>query len=152
MFLKTFKSSTSRDEVEIILIKKSHKAIFNIKVLDDIMEHIKLISVISQFLKKEDIKWVEIEKDFDPKIPQNTISYINKYNGHFVCHIEDFERFYLSNIENFIKINFIYVNPSKISDDGWTRIMDPKRERKDKYNKLKKDAVNLVGDWNILNL
>lgn len=143
-----FNSELTKDEIQIILIKKSHKAIFKIKSIDDITEHINLTSKICIFLKKEDTKWVEIPIDFIPKIPLNTISYNNKYNGNIVCHIEDFEKFYMANLNNFIKLNYIYVDPNRLSEDGWIKNIDPKKEKKLKYIKLRNDITNLVGDWN----
>lgn len=143
-----FRSETSKDEIFLILIKKSHKGIFKLRIFDDVPEHINLINKINNYLKKEDIKWVEVMIDFKPKIPLNTISYLNKYNGNIVCHIEDFEKFYLANINNFIKLNHIYVNPSRISDDGWIKNIDPKKEKKTKYNTIMNELINLIGDWN----
>ena len=49
---------------------------------------------IKKTFKREDVKWVEMKLSFTPIIPVNTISYINKVNDNFVCHIEDFEKFY----------------------------------------------------------
>lgn len=143
-----FKSETSRDEILVILIKKSHKAIFKLKIIDDTTEHLKLITSLNEKLKKDDIKWVEIELSFKPIIPLNTISYTNKYNNNFICHIEDFERFYLSNITKIIKVDHVYCSHSRITDDGWTKVSGYKREKKDKYLELLKELQTLVGDWN----
>src|SRR3989304_214820 len=108
-----FTTESTKDEVVIILIKKSHKAIFRQKIVDDITQHIKLINTIDTFLKKEDVKWVEMEVDFEPIIPINAISYKNKYNDNLIVHVSDFERFYLANINNLIKLHHIYCDNSK---------------------------------------
>lgn len=147
---QVFKSSISYDEVEVNLLKKPHKAIFKIKSVDDITNHIKLVNDTIDTLKKNDIKWIEISIDFNPIIPSNTISYKNKFNDNLICHVEDFEKFYLSNMENFIKLNHVHINQSKILDDGWTRIVDLKKEKREKYIKIKEEIHNLVGDWNNL--
>jgi hypothetical protein len=143
-----FKSEISNDEILIIQIKKSHKSIFRIKMIDDATEHLKLITNLSEKLKKNDIKWVEIELSFSPTIPPNTISYINKYNNNFICHIEDFERFYLSNVTKIIQPVHIYCSHSRVTVDGWTKVSGYKKEKKDKYTEIIKELQTLVGDWN----
>jgi len=146
-----FTTESTKDEIVIILIKKSHKAIFRLKVVDDITQHIKLINTVDTFLKKEDVKWVEMEVDFDPTIPVNTISFKNKYNDNIIVHMEDFERFHLANISNLIKIHHIYCDSSKVSEDGWIKVSGHKREKKDKYDKILAELNMLVGDWSKLN-
>lgn len=145
-----FKSETSHDELSIVLIKKSHKAIFKIVLIDDATEHIKLASLVTEKLKKDDIKWVEMSFDFSPNIPPNTISYTNKYNNNFVCHIEDFERFYLANITKMIQQSHVYCDNSKVVNNGWTVVSGQKTAKRDKYLKLLKELQVLVGDWNAM--
>jgi len=148
---KIFTSGISKDEILLVLFNKSHKSIIKLKVVDDSSEHIKLINDICIFLKKEDIKWVEIVTNFTPYIPPNTLSYINKHNNNFVCHIEDFERFYQSNAKNYIKISHIHYNPPKSTDDGWTKVIDTNKEKKEKHTTIIQDMSILVGDWNNMN-
>ena len=143
-----FKSETTHDEILIILIRKSHKAIFKLKTIDDITEHLKLLTELSDKLKKEDIKWVEIKLLFKPTLPPNTISYQNKYNDNFICHIEDFEKFYLSNVMKIIQLDHIYCSYSKTTDDGWTKVSGYKREKREKHSEILKELQPLVGDWN----
>jgi len=143
-----FKSETSHDELSTVLIKKSHKALFKIVTIDDATEHIKLTSTVNEKLKKEDIKWVEMALQFTPLIPPNTISYVNKYNDNFVCHIEDFERFYLANITKMIQQAHVYCDNSKVVNNGWTVVSGHKTAKRDKYLKLVKELQVLVGDWN----
>ena len=150
MQTQRFKSNTSQDEINITMYKKSHRAICKIKNADSVIEHIKLIGLLVSSLKKEDIKWVEIFIDFKAKLPLNTISYINKFNGNFVCHIEDFEKFYLANMESLIKINCIYVDPFNKVEDGWIVVSDQRKKRKEKYEQFKQETISFVGDWNII--
>lgn len=142
-----FSSERSKDAIITILIKKFHKAIFKIKIVDDAFEHVNLVNKVCNYFKKDDIKWVELMINFEPKIPQNAIYYRNKFNGNFVCHIEDFEKFHLMNINSIVCIYHINVD-SKISEDGWIKVSDPKKDKKEKYNKILKEFMTLVGDWN----
>lgn len=150
---QTFKAKKSNDVVNLILIKKSHKCIFKVMTLDNVNEHLNLITEISTYLKNEDIKWVEIEIDFIPVIPANTVSYNNKYNNNFICHIEDFEKFYLTNISKLIKLQNIYCSYSskmKQNSDAWIKVSSYKTERKEKYDSIMYELKTLVGDWNEL--
>jgi len=142
-----FTTENTKDEIFVLLIKKSHKAIFKLKIVDDITQHIKLISTVDIFLKKEDIKWVEMEVDFDPVVPLNAISFKNKYNNNYIVHIEDFERYYLANISNFVKLHHVYCDNSKVTEDGWIKVSGHKKEKKDKYDKIITELKVLVGDW-----
>jgi hypothetical protein len=148
---QNFTTETTKDEIVIILIKKSHKAIFKLKTVDDITQHIKLVSAVDTFLKKEDIKWVELGADFEPVVPPNTVSFKNKYNDNIMVHISDFERFYLANVTNFIKLYHVYCDNSKVSEDGWIKVSSGhKKEKREKYDKIMTDLNILVGDWNNL--
>jgi len=143
-----YKSEDSHDEIIMIIIKKAHKAILKIKTVDISSIHIELISNTIDKLKKEDIKWIELTLNFDPKIPPNTISYINKYNNNLICHIEDFDNFYLTNITKIINLEHIYYVQNKVSEDGWIKVSNYKTEKKDKYDKIIQEFQILVGDWN----
>jgi len=63
-----------------------------------------------------------------------------------ICHIEDFQKFYLSNVADFIRINHIHFDNSKVSDDGWITV-STKRNKKDKYDKIIIELSELVGEW-----
>lgn len=145
-----FKSANTKDSVMAFLIKKSHKAIFKILSVDNAKEHLNLITEACTYLKNDDIKWVEIHLDFIPTIPPNTISYTNKFNNNFICHIEDFESFYMANIKKIIKFNHITCEFTKENDDGWVKVSSFKREKKEKYDKIIEELSELVGDWNEL--
>lgn len=143
-----YKSNTSHDEITIILIKKAHKGIFKIKSVDVSTNHIDLVTLIIDTLKKDDIKWIEITMNFEPTTPPNTISYVNKYNNNIICHIEDFNNFYLANILKLITVDHIYYVPTKVSNDGWIKVSNHKVEKKEKYDKIIQEFQILVGDWN----
>lgn len=148
---KVFNSDVSNDQIIMILIKKTHKAIFKLISIDDITQHLKLIDQIDIYLKREDIKWVEfiVFDDFEPIVPLNAITYKNKYNNNIICHIEDFQKFYLSNVNDFVRINHIHFDNSKVSSDGWITVTN-KRNKKEKYEQIIKELSDLVGDWNKL--
>ena len=149
----TYKSKRSNDIVTIILIRKSHKCILEIFTVDNVSEHLELITELNIYLKNEDIKYVEMALDFNPVIPLNTVYYINKHNNNFICHIEDFEKFYLANISNIIKLQHIhctYTNKIRKDDDNWIKVSSFKTERKEKYDSIMKELKTLVGDWNEL--
>lgn len=148
---KIFTSEVSKDQINIILIKKSHKAIFKLIMIDDTTQHLKLIDLIDIYLKKEDIKWVEfiVFDEFDPIIPINVITYKNKYNNNMICHIEDFQKFYLSNVNDFVMLNHIHLDTIRVTEDGW-KVVPAKRNKKDKYEQITKELSELVGDWNKL--
>jgi hypothetical protein len=147
---KIFGSSVTSDEIVVKFIKKAHKAIFIISLIDNATEHLKLVVNIIEKLKEEDIKWVEIESISEPKLPPNTISYTNKFNGNIVCHIEDFERFYLLNIRKFIRPTSVYCLPPKTTDDGWIVVSGNKKVKNEKYITLLKELDTLIGDWNTM--
>ncbi len=137
-----FVSNASKDEVHLILIKKSHKAILKIVCVDDVTEHVNLIKEIEKMLRKEDTKWIEFEIRFIPVMPPNSITYINKHNGNLVCHIEDFLKFYFMNVSNFINLNHIhYVNEK--NSGGWTLVGGPKKGKKMKYDKILQELEKL---------
>lgn len=145
-----YKSKNSHDEIVVILIRKAHKAIFKLKSIDIATNHINLVLSTIEILKKEDIKWIEMLLNFTPMMPPNTISYINKFNGNYICHIEDFEKFYLANVMKLINIDNVYYIQSKVIEDGWIKVSNYKTEKKEKYTKIIQELQVLVGDWNSL--
>lgn len=149
MNILKFNSNITKDEIIIIINKEEHKSKFNIKTIDNTLEHIQLIKRICYELENLNIKWVNLEIDFEPIIPVNTlVSYISN-NSLLSCHIADFENFYFTNITNIIKQKHIHIQQgNKICDDGWITVVDLKTERKNKYNNIKNELSNLVYDWN----
>jgi len=152
MLKKIILSETTNDEVFTAIHQKSHKGFYTINKIDDATEHIKIMGKMTDYFKTEDIKWIEMPLKFEPVIPVNTLSYLNTFNNHFVCHIEDFEKFYFANFQKIITENMIFVLSSKKSNDGWIMVgnNNNNKDKKLKYKKVLDELTNLVGDWNAL--
>ena len=45
----------------------------------------------------------------------------------------------MANISDFIKINHIHFDPNSDIIDGWIKVRDNRKEKKDKYNKIIKE-------------
>ena len=144
---KQFKSDTNKDCIEIIYFAKSHKATIYIKQFDELTENIKLIGKLIEELKKMDIKWLCTKIFGKPYTPENTVWFENKKNGDICCHIEDFEKFYLKNILNIIKLNTVHVEEKKTTEDGWIKITNKKTLKKQKMNEVKNQVGTLTGNW-----
>lgn len=150
MIVKTFVSDTTHDSIEVNHFIKSHKATFKIVNLEEVSENIRLVDGMVEYLKENDIKWVIIKSiDKNYVFPTNCVWFKNKKTGDTNCHIEDFQRFYLANMDKFFELRNIYLNEG-VSDDGWTRVVNPKRERAKKIRQIEKEINALVGDWNSL--
>ena len=121
-----FKSNTSHDEVKLIIYLKTHRVVFNIVSFDELSEHIKLLADVITYLKQEDIKWVVLKLDNNLISPTNAIWFQNKKTGDINCHIEDFEKVYLANLNTLVRPELIYINYSNIDADGWTVNIDKK--------------------------
>ncbi len=145
-----FKSEQTNDILSIDISSKNHSAIFSMKQFDSVNENIKLFGKMVAYLKQKDIKWVIIKEKFHFELSQNMVWYKNKETKDLHCHIEDFEKFYLKNMLNFIKPTNIYIKSTSEDDDGWTTVVDIKKERINKIKKIKKEINNLVSDWNTL--
>ncbi|MCJ7637941.1 MAG: hypothetical protein MUO21_10670 [Nitrososphaeraceae archaeon] len=142
-----FVSDTSKDEVDLVLIKKSHKALFTLKCVDNVIDHIKLIKSVENSMRKEDIKWIEFDINFSPLMPPNSITYLNKHNGNIVCHIEDFLKFYFMNINNFIQLGHIHyedISKDKQKNGGWILVGGPKKGKKVKYDEIIKELSKII--------
>lgn len=149
--MNKFKSELSQDEVCLIILQKSHKAIFDLKSIDSATEHIKLISTIEKFLKKEDIKWIEFSASIsNPVIPINSICYTNPHNNNVNCHIEDFLKFYMSNISQFVKLSHIKnKNKDKPDPSKWITVKAPQKVKKEKYDLIIEELKLLGKDWTL---
>lgn len=150
MLKRNFTSSKSSDVIEVIYFKKSYQSNLTIKLFDDFFEHLKLINNIIVYLQDNDIKWICLQLANNFKVPQNTIWFKHNKTGNICCHIEDFEQFYLQNMDKAIKLNSIYIDilPSKQDNDGWTTVVNKKKLRKNKFNTIKDHIHSLTGDWN----
>jgi hypothetical protein len=111
-----------------------------------VLENVKLITLATEFLKQEDIKWVLSHADFHIIIPENTVWH--KKNGIIYCHIEDYEKFYLTNITNILKSTKLSTDTA--TDDGWTVVYNRRKAKESKINQIKKELKIISTDWNIL--
>jgi hypothetical protein len=136
--MNIFKSETSSDHIEITVLSKAHKALLKVIMVDSVSEHIKMISEIENFLKMNDVKWVELSLSKNPIIPVNSVYYINKYNDNTVCHIEDFKKFYFLNSNNLIKLANVKYKISKNNPNtrDWVVIKSSSVGKKEKYDKI----------------
>lgn len=145
---KVFSSDSEKDCIEIFINNRQHKAMFKILKYDDLSENMKILHQVIEYLKKGDIKWLHINNEHDKEftIPMNALCDINNKRKTVVCHIEDFENFYLTNIKNFIDTNMLSID-MKTNEDGWTKVFDKKKERKKKLLKVQEELNNLGLDW-----
>jgi hypothetical protein len=153
MISKKFNSETSKDVVEVVHFIKSHKAIFRLLKFDDLSENVKLISLCIDYLKKNDIKWIiikELKNNID--FPLNTIWFRNNVTNDINCHIEDFEKFYMNNMKHFIKPEIVHIKaPIKTDeDDGWTKVVNKKKEKTKKMLNVSHEINTIASDWNDL--
>lgn len=166
MIRENFLSETSKDVIEISYFDKSHKANFILKCIDDLSNNINLINDVVIFLKKKDIKWVcmpfTLIKD-DLEFPENTVWFEHKNTGGVCCHIEDFKRFYVANLNKLLTSKIIYIDTKnsnsnmtrtseviKEEDDGWTTVVIKKSKfhlyqlKNDKLEKLQTELNKLT--------
>lgn len=149
MNCKEFKSLNSNDCIHIQYRTNSLKVSFEIKSYDDFNENLKLIVNMIDYLKNNNIKWVKIPLSVNYTLPVNTVIDKNDDNKYINCHIEDFEKFYLSNMQYFIKPSIIFIKKN-IVEKEWTTIVDKRKEKRKKIEHLKNHVENLVTDWNSL--
>ena len=151
MINKYFHSTNTKDQIEITYFKKSHKSNLHIKTIEDVSENIKLVGDAILFLKNNGIQWICVALNNHPKIPENAVWFKHEKTGNICCHVEDFENFYLQNLINVININHIHINATTdLDDNGWTLVVDKRKLRKNKLQKIKTDINNLVTNWNDL--
>ena len=158
---KRFCSEKSEDVIEIERYNRSHNISFDIIKFDVVSENIKLLNDIIDYIKMCDIKWVIVNLSSKFIIPENTVWFKNKKTKLIHCHVEDFEKFYLKNIINFINSNNLVLNLDNKNDncqdnceDNWIVVIDKKKEKKDKMKKINKEIniilQSMIGDWNNL--
>ena len=152
MLKRDFSSKITMDKIEISYFKKSHKSDFKIKTIDDVYENIKLIGLMIEYSRQNDIKWICVNLTNEPKIPENTVWFKHEQTGNICCHIEDFEKFYIENMCDIIKRANIYYEQSKKQErvDGWIVVKHRKNGKKIKLNKLLNDIKTLTSDWSVL--
>ncbi len=152
MIVKEFTSNNTKDTIEFQYFKKSHKANMYIKLVDDVSENIKLLGEAMTFLKNNGFQWICVNLKDEPKIPENTVWFKHEKSGNICCHIEDFDDFYLKNFMSMINFNQIYLGANKTAtfDGGWTLVVDKKKLRKNKMDKIGNEINALIGNWNDL--
>jgi len=147
---KEYKSDSSKDIIHIKYNVKNHKGALFIKQYDNYLENIKLINSMITYLRANNIKWIVLNcKSNNLKIPQNTMWYKHKSNNSIHCHIEDFDKFYMNNMDKIIKYSDIYVPDVEIVK-GWTVIIDKKKIRKEKMKHIKEKMDEIVNHWTLL--
>jgi hypothetical protein len=149
MITKTFvpisqDTQNTKDIIEVSYHFKSHNATLIIKQIDNIYQHIDLIKKAINYLKENDIKWIIMDIKFKFNIPENTVWFKNKHTNAVHCHVQDFEKFYLQNLSNFVKISPIFINSTNNNDnDGWITVIDKKKAKRNKIAELNRDITKL---------
>jgi len=147
--MENFESEHSNDSLKIKVINRSHKAEFEISKFDDLNENMKLLGNVLEYLKNNDIKWIIVEYNKSYTFPVNTIFKINP-NNKLLCHIEDFEKFYVENISKMLKMRNIHVGSTDEKNNGWTLVINKKKEKQKKIIDIDKEIKSLTSDWNKL--
>ena len=151
MITKCFNSNKSKDSIEIIYFKKSHKSDLNIKMVDSVYNHAKIIEDMLNYLKNNGIQWicVNINNNKNPIIPENTVYFKHDKSNRICCHIVGFNKFYFKNIMQMVTPNDIYVDKNaNVINNGWTVVIDKKKLKMQKYDNIKKDVDSLIKDLN----
>lgn len=160
---KQFPSEKSKDLIEISYFEKSHKCNLFIKCVDDVFDNVRLVGTVITYLKKIDIKWVCLvfKSKEDIIIPENTVWFEHKYTSGVCCHIEDFDKFYITNLSNLLTSKLIYLpnttstnhsNTEVVGDDGWTIVLginaksNMVKQKKEKLDEIKKHLKELVSN------
>jgi hypothetical protein len=143
MNTRDYKSDESNDHIRAMYFSKSHKTNLYIETFDQLVENIKLIDVMVNELKNENIKWICVKVIGDPIIPENTVWFCNKKNKKISCHIEDFKKFYFKNISSMIKPSMMCVE-IPVCEDGWSVVVDKKKLKRNKFNDIKKNIEHLT--------
>ena len=144
----TFKSNSSHDQIDITYSQQNHRCNFITLTYDRYSDHIDILNQLVTFLSDEGITWVSIRNSTRFTFPPNTVSY---EKGHFLnVHVEDFSNFYKRNLPNIVKSSQVYVDKNAVDEEGWTRVVDPKKERSDKLKALADKTTLVQEDWNTL--
>lgn len=146
MNLKTFTSHQSKDALQLNHSSKFHNGYFKLVLIDNVGENIKLMNDLVEYAKVNDLKWIIIDMDAKFDIPVNTVWFKHKKTMNTHIHIEDFSRFYIKNLKKLIKQNNIFIN-EEVEEDGWTKVVDVKKERWQKVHKIKEEIDKMLVDW-----
>lgn len=130
---------------DIITVKNSENSQF-CKILftqfDSLICNLDLLSQISLYLKEKNIKWITFPNN-NKFILDGLLAY--KSNQYINCHVDDIQKFYYKNISLLLEFNNIYIPLN--DDDGWTRVIDLKKEKINKFKSIKKEISNYMFDW-----
>ena len=151
MNTKYFKSNTSKDYIVVTHPKKfrgSHKAKFTINVYDNFDENQKLINDVIEYSNINNIQWLYFEIRGKYIVPQNAVVYKNKKSKNVIsCHIADFGKFYMKNMDKIILPKHIYVSKSKKKNkDGWTTVVNVSKMKNNKMAELKA-LLKINSNW-----
>jgi hypothetical protein len=144
---REYTTTYSKDMLRTTSFPKSHRAHVDIVYFDELSENIKLLEEVIDNLKKDDIKWVVLKLSLNFIVPKNAVWYQNKKTSDINCHIEDFEKIYLSNLNSLVSQDMIYVNYNKIDDDGWNHHVDKKKIKADKVSRVRSEISAIGTDW-----
>lgn len=129
---------------EIITIEYSENSQFS-KILftqfDILTNNLELLLQVIVFLKEKNIKWVLLFNN-NKFLLDGVLAY--KSNQYLYCHIDDIQKFYYKNISLLLDTHNIYIS---LDDDGWTRVIDLKKEKINKLKITKKEISNYMFDW-----
>nr|QBK88821.1 MAG: hypothetical protein LCMiAC01_05030 [Mimivirus LCMiAC01] len=149
---KNFKSSISRDYIVVKYPRKfhgSHKAKFTINVYDNMNENKKLVNNVIEYSNINNIQWLYFTVHGRCTIPQNALVDTNKKSNNIIsCHIADFAKFYMKNMDKIIFPKHIYVPKSKKKNKkGWTIVVNRSKLQDNKMIQIKKNMAILNYDW-----
>lgn len=146
MIKQTFNSEGSKDSIEVSYFKKSHKSNLDVYVLDDVIQHTKLIEDIVANLKNNGIQWICVSLNSSPIIPENTLFFKHEKQERICCHVEGFENFYYRNLLSIVdrkRIN-LDVEDNLKATKGWVVVQEKKKTRKNRYNSIKKEIETVI--------
>ena len=140
MIRQTFNSDESKDSIEVSYFKKSHKSNLDIKVLDNVTHHTKLIEELLIFLKNNGIQWVCVSLNASPVIPENTLFFKHEKQERICCHVEGFENFYYRNLLSIVSKKDIILDaePDLKKNKGWVVVQNKNKIRGSRYSSIKK--------------
>ena len=146
---KLFTSESSKDSLKIRHYPNNRTGKFSVELFDDANENIRLLGVLVQYMKNNDIKWVSVPPKIEYEFPPNTEWFQHKKNNNIYCHVVDFEKFYLVNVPLFVNQSNVYVSDGS-EEEGWTKVVDKRKQRRDRLKQIKGDVNNVAGDWTSL--
>jgi len=149
MVSKDFKSIKSKDCITLkypkIFKDDSHTAKIFVNKYDDYKEHIKQINYLFNYAKNANIRWICLRITGKYVTPQNAmISREKGDHGKIRCHIEDFRKFYMSNMDKIIPTKCIHAIKTKRKDkDGFIIVTNKNKMKSKKYDYIKKKVKEI---------